>query len=233
MRRLRYGRALVLWIRWTSLQGIGTALVLIIGAAYARDISNRVSPSRAHRACELFNTNLVADPGFEAPRITHAPYVPLVEGDSISAWVVLGSIDLISADYWSAAEGGQSVDLDGCGVGGVTQVVTTRAGATYELCFALSANPDGPPTIKTLEVLWDGRRVASLTVSSAGSTRQRMRWTYHRYDVVGRGGTSVLTFRSSTEGCYGAVIDDVKLQEKRAPVARSNLPSNDRVSLLP
>jgi choice-of-anchor C domain-containing protein len=180
----------------------------------------------------LFNTNLVADPGFEIPYITNAPYVSLVEGDSISAWMALGSIDLISANYWNAAEGGQSVDLDGCGMGGVTQVVPTRAGAAYELCFALAANPDGPPSIKKLEVLWDGRRVAMLTVSSAGSTRQRMRWTYHRYEVVGRGGTSVLTFRSLTEGCYGAVIDDVKLQEKRGTVARSNLSSNDRVSLL-
>jgi choice-of-anchor C domain-containing protein len=182
-----------------------------------------VAESQSKR-CDISGTNLVADPSFELPLVADLPYRSLDRGDVIGPWSVSGPVDHISKDFWQAAHGGQSVDLDGCWMGGVAQVIRTTKGSAYDLCFALAANPDGGPDVKTLEVLWEKRRIAVLDFSSTGTSRTRMRWTYHHYEVVARTERSLLSFVSRTKGCYGPVIDDVQVVPKTMLLSRAELP---------
>ena len=74
-------------------------------------------------------------PGFD----TYS-YMPMFGG-----WTVdRNSIDLIGP-YWNAADGSQSVDLDGLAPGSISQTFTTVAGQQYRLTFAYSANKDRHP----------------------------------------------------------------------------------------
>ena len=200
------------------------ALVVLSRHANGSPGSDRV-PAKPPVSCELFSINLIQNPSFEQPSVHDLPYLSLASGDSLPYWKVLGPVDLISPNFWRASLGGQSLDLDGCDIGGITQVVGTKPGAEYELCFALAASPDGPPRVKTVEILWEGRTLATLAISNQGSTRESMNWSYHRFDVKARRARTALTFQSWTSGCYGVVIDDVKLQEKSPSVTRSGVGS--------
>jgi hypothetical protein len=77
-------------------------------------------------------------------------------GQSFPRWTVgKGSVDIVSDGYgqpprfgleaWPAAEGHQSVDLNGFEPGSIYQDIPTTKGAVYNLSFALSGNPIGPP----------------------------------------------------------------------------------------
>ncbi len=181
-------------------------------AAYAAD--------RIEGRCPSAGVEILLDGGFEAPRVQGEPYVPLSAGDAIGAWSVDdGAVDLISQRYWKAAERRQSLDLDGsCGAGTISQVAPTEAGRSYQLCFALAGNPDGPPAVKTMEVWWGDQRIDSLTYDATGAERRHMGWTYRQYTVTATGSATRLMFRSLTPGCYGPALDDVRLQELAPPI---------------
>src|SRR5690242_13851687 len=72
---------------------------------------------------------------------------------AITGWTVTnGSIDYIGT-YWQPADGARSIDLDGNSPGTIAQqTLATLSGQTYLVSFALAGNPDGLPTIKTVDV---------------------------------------------------------------------------------
>ncbi len=181
-------------------------------AAYASE--------RIEGRCPTAGAEILQDGGFEAPRVRGEPYASLWAGDAIGAWSVDdGAVDLISQRYGKAAEGKQSLDLDGsCGAGTISQVAPTSAGRSYQLCFALAGNPDGPPAVKTVEVWWGEERLDSLTYDATDAARRHMGWSYHQYVVTATGSATRVMFRSLTPGCYGAALDDVRLEELDQPI---------------
>jgi choice-of-anchor C domain-containing protein len=180
--------------------------------AYATD--------RIDGRCPSTGVEILQNGGFEDPRVEVEVYAPLSAGDAIGAWTVDdGAVDLISGRYWRAAEKRQSLDLDGsCGMGTISQVAPTVPGRSYQLCFAMAGNPDGPPAMKTMEVWWGDQRIDSLTFDTTGATRRHMGWTYWQYAVTATGSATRLRFTSLSPGCYGPTLDDVRLQEIEAPI---------------
>jgi hypothetical protein len=83
----------------------------------------------------------------------------------------------------------------------------------------LAGNPDGPPSKKQLEVVWEGKVVEMVEFEGESATRERMGWTYHRYVVRATSYHAMLSFRSLTPGCYGPVVDHVTLHRLPDPVA--------------
>lgn len=197
----------------TRLRAVLVLVALVIPSGFAES---------AHSSgCPGTGPNLVRDGSFEEPRLEGLHYRIVASGRRIGPWSVSGGeVDHIAPHFWEAAHGDQSLDLNSCGPAAVSQRVPTRPGDSYQLCFALSGNPDGPPSRKRLEVLWDGAVVDRVEFDGASSTRQQMGWSYHRYVVRAAGHDAVLSFRSLTPGCYGPVVDNVTLHRIPDPVVR-------------
>ncbi|MBI3342508.1 DUF642 domain-containing protein, partial [Candidatus Curtissbacteria bacterium] len=66
-------------------------------------------------------------------------------GTNITGWNVdSGNVDYIGT-YWPASNGVRSVDMNGLTAGSISQSLTTVVGATYNVTFDLSGNPDSRP----------------------------------------------------------------------------------------
>ncbi|MGE5177452.1 MAG: choice-of-anchor C family protein [Hyphomicrobiales bacterium] len=198
-----------------SATAFAACVLLLLGCAD----SNRLIAAPAARGCDHAGVNLVRNGSFEIPAIPSLPYLRDLAGDSIGAWAVVeGPVDLISGPFWQAADEAQSVDLDGsCGAGAIAQRVPTTAGHAYRLCFALSGNPDGPPVVKWMSILWGGALVDSVSFDVTWSARAHMGWVTFQYVLDATADTTALEFRSTSPGCYGPVIDDVWLEEEAPP----------------
>ena len=106
-------------------------------------------------------------------------YADLARGNNcISGWTIgdgttdsgLGTIDLVTGGVilggtWQPPAGASlSIDLDGFTAGSISQTFTTIPGATYIVGFALSGNPAGGSSIKTLLVTGPGPLVNTSAV---------------------------------------------------------------------
>jgi choice-of-anchor C domain-containing protein len=169
--------------------------------------------------CPVVGENLVRDGGFEEPKTVLPFYDPLVAGRTIGPWRVdFGGVDHMADADWLAAEGFQSVDLDECQAGGISQDLDVHPGQKYLLCFALAGNCDNGPSVKSVEVRWGDELVDLLTFDIQGRTPRDMGWSYYSYTVTASTGKVALSFRSATPGCYGPAIDDVSVQELPKPL---------------
>jgi choice-of-anchor C domain-containing protein len=206
--------AILLGTRWN-----GASLAGSDPAADPVDPEATAEAGRGFGQCRAGVVELLRNGGFERPHVRGRAYATLLGGDSIDAWLVVeGTVDHIVSHYWRPAEGRQSVDLDGsCGTGTIGQDVRVVPGRTYLLCFAVAANPDGPPAAKAMEVWWGDTRVDSVVVEATVATRRRMGWVWRQYAVTADAPLMSLRFRSRTPGCYGPALDDVKLVELPAP----------------
>jgi choice-of-anchor C domain-containing protein len=128
-------------------------------------------------------------------------------------WTVGGnSVDLNSPRQWDAAEGAQSLDLNGGQPGSVSQTISTLPLTTYVVTFQLAGNPDGGPAVKTGVVEVDGASVGDYAFDVTGHSRRSMGYTEQTVYFTTLLDTSVtLTFTSATAGAYGPVIDDVRV----------------------
>lgn len=157
----------------------------------------------------------VTNGGFESP-MAQSPFTP--NTTVLDDWTVTPDIDHIGT-YWQAAEGTQSIDLNGCQPGTISQVATTTPGA-YSLLFALAGNPDQGTPVKTLTVtVTSGANVATqnLSFDTTGKTRLDMGWVTQQLDFTATG-DSTITFTSTTPDCWGPALDDVRLVATPAPV---------------
>lgn len=137
----------------------------------------------------------------------------------ITGWNVTGNIDYIHA-FWTAADGGHSLDLNGSTAGGVTQTITTTPGTRYKITYAVSENFYGYSD-KTMDVMWDGAVVKTETITyDPARTPAAMKWEYRSVLVTADGGSSTLEFLSTTgamDGAqgvapfYGPALDDVSI----------------------
>ena len=151
---------------------------------------------------------IVTDGNF-AEGASAGSFITVSGGGSIGAWNVTGdSVDLIG-NYWQQAPGGSyTVDLDGNGVGGVSQFLTLANGSYY-VSFYLSGNPDGGDATKSVLVsAGDASQAFTFTTGSnshadMGYVRETMK--FNIYD-----GATVLSFDSQDARSYwGPVIGNV------------------------
>ncbi|AXU17139.1 choice-of-anchor C family protein (plasmid) [Streptomyces clavuligerus] len=150
---------------------------------------------------------------FEYPLAPVNSFATLAAGQSLGPWKVgSGSVDLIGAGFWQAAEGNQSVDLNGTQPGAVGQTFTTTAGRAYTVTYALAANPGGGPALKTGRVLIDGQNVQDFSFDSTGKTMANMGYIRRQVTFVAGGPSTTLGFASTVAGAWGPVVDDVQVR---------------------
>jgi choice-of-anchor C domain-containing protein len=152
------------------------------------------------------------------PGSSSNPFTTKPGGDTtITGWLVLGtSIDHVG-NYWQAADGNWSIDLNGTNnppvgtaQGGIAQTFDTIAGAEYSVIFALAGNPDGPPVIK-VGVVTAGIDLGLFTFDTTGTSRPAMGWVDEAFSFTALGPSSTLTFLSATPGQFGPAIDNVRV----------------------
>ncbi|MDH6108492.1 choice-of-anchor C domain-containing protein [Kitasatospora sp. MAP12-15] len=158
------------------------------------------------------------DGSFEYPRVAVNSYTDLSAGQTIGPWTVTaGTVDLIGAGFWQAAEGDQSVDLNGVGPGAVAQTFTTVPGANYTVTYALAGNPAGPPILKTGSALIDGQDFQDFSFDTAGKSFTNMGYVNRQFTFQATNSATTIGFASTTPNSpFGPVVDDVRI-ERCAP----------------
>ncbi|MFD7982017.1 choice-of-anchor C family protein [Kitasatospora indigofera] len=158
------------------------------------------------------------DGSFENPRAAVNSFNTLTAGQTVGPWrVTAGSVDLIGAGFWQAAEGDQSVDLNGRGPGAVAQTFSTVPGATYTVTYALAGNPGGGPALKTGSALVDGQDFQDFSFNTTGKSFTNMGYVNRQFTFRATGAATDIAFASTTTtGPYGPVVDDVRI-ERCAP----------------
>ncbi|MEU3600920.1 DUF642 domain-containing protein [Streptomyces sp. NPDC006798] len=149
------------------------------------------------------------DGSFECPTAPAGFFTPYFPGRLIGPWQVTdGAVGLIGAGTRQAAEGDQSVDLNG--IGAVSQTFTTTPGATCTITY----NPLDAPALKTGKVLVDGQNFQDFSVGVTGKTCAAMGYVRRQPTFVATNPTTTLAFASTTGATApnGAVIDGVRVE---------------------
>ncbi|MFI2184246.1 choice-of-anchor C family protein [Streptomyces sioyaensis] len=204
----------------TSLTALTAAAVLLAGAGTAlaapADSSGRTSRLAASSIAAVSRFD---DGSFETPEVKPSTFDEFAAGQSFGPWkVARGTVDLIGAGYWQAAEGDQSLDLNGNDAGAVSQTFTTKPGTRYTVTYSLAGNPelDQVPPLKTGKVLIDGQNVQDLSFDVTGKTKRNMGYVRRQVTFVATGPSTTLTFASTTlHSATGPVIDDVTVERCR------------------
>jgi choice-of-anchor C domain-containing protein len=155
----------------------------------------------------------IFDGDFEAPIVTGGSQQHDAP-TSIGAWrVTAGSVDMVREDYWSAYHGAQSVDLNGCSRGRISQDITVEPGRQYTVSFAYSGNPADDRGIKRFHVEINGNPVGQpFSFDTSTNTRTDMGWKQGQLGFSSSGGSIELAFASDGDGCFGPAFDDVKVE---------------------
>jgi choice-of-anchor C domain-containing protein len=164
------------------------------------------------QAAEIINGS------FEQGGVTN-PFGTVTGGNNstITGWTVLGnSVDFIG-NYWQAAQGTNSIDLNGSGQGGIAQTFNTVANQAYAITFFLAGNPDNGPTIKTINVTTNNANAQVFSFDTTGLNKSNMGWKQFTYNFVGTGSPTTLAFNSQTSGSWGAVLDNVSISAVPEP----------------
>jgi choice-of-anchor C domain-containing protein len=136
-------------------------------------------------------------------------------------WVVTGnSVDLVG-NYWQSPSGptppNGSVDLNGGAQGGVEQTISgLTSGATYNLTFFLSGNPDGPPTTKSVDVSIGSLVNDNFTYTIGTNTHANMMYVQESVNFTA-GASNTLSFASQNAGAFGPVIGGVSISAVPEP----------------
>ena len=135
-------------------------------------------------------------------------------------WTVGGSVDQIGTGFWQAAEGTQSLDLNGSGPGSITQLVTDLVvGTNYWITFAMSGNPDqNPPSLKQMLVSMGGQS-QSYSFDAAAATYADMGWVYEHLSFLADATEMTLTFQSQNDSNGGIALDDVGIAPVPVPAS--------------
>jgi choice-of-anchor C domain-containing protein len=183
-------------VKSTSKVRIGLTLLALCVFALGR-------PAAAQNLIQNGSFEIGTDPG---------GFSVVYEGSGqIASWnVTNGSVDYIGT-FWQAQDGSRSIDMSGSSAGTMaSQTFVTEIGQNYLVSFWMAGNPDGPPPIKSMDVLFDGV-ARNFEFDNTGKTRQNMGWEKHTFVATATGTTSTLTFRSLTNGVYGPALDNVSV----------------------
>ena len=153
---------------------------------------------------------------FETPVVTPGTFQDFAAGASLGAWrVSQGNVDLLGAGFWQAADGVQSVDLDGSAfplTGGVIQTFSTVPLLKYKVSYKLAGNPAAGPTVKTGQVLANGHVIQSFSFDVTGKSFTNMGYVGEQTHFIATSLSSTLEFRSTTGSGFGPVIDKVTVE---------------------
>ncbi|GAA1385889.1 hypothetical protein GCM10009639_08920 [Kitasatospora putterlickiae] len=185
---------------------VAVAALLVAGATA---LAGPAQAAGGHRALSHFD-----DGSFETPKAPANSFTGVAAGQAIGPWTVTaGSVDLIGAGFWQAAEGDQSLDLNGGNAGTVAQSFTTVPGTTYSVTYALAGNPGGGPALRTGRTLIDGQNFQDFSFDVTGKTRTAMGYVGRQFTFVAQNTSTTLSFVSTVVGAYGPVIDNVQVKE--------------------
>ncbi|MEU6239467.1 choice-of-anchor C family protein [Kitasatospora sp. NPDC047058] len=185
-----------------------TAVVALLVAGTTA-LAGPAQAAGGHRALSHFD-----DGSFETPKAPANAFTTLSAGQGLGPWTVTaGSVDLIGAGFWQAAEGDQSLDLNGSNSGAVAQSFTTVPGTTYSVTYALAGNPDGGPALRTGRARIDGQDFQDFSFDVTGRTRAAMGYVGRQFTFVAQGTSTTLGFTSTVAGAYGPVLDNVQVKE--------------------
>ncbi|MFE6050935.1 choice-of-anchor C family protein [Kitasatospora sp. NPDC056446] len=185
------------------------AATLLAATAAATALAVPAQAAGGNRALSRFD-----DGSFESPKVAANSFTEYNAGQVIGPWrVVSGSVDLIGAGFWQAAEGDQSVDLNGADSGTIAQTFATVPGTTYSVTYALAGNPAGGPVLRTGRVRIDGQNFQDFTFDITGKTMAAMGYVGRQFSFVAQNSGTTLSFVSTVAGPYGPVIDNVQVKE--------------------
>jgi choice-of-anchor C domain-containing protein len=177
-----------------------------------------LAPAAQARTARPGPTPLVVNGGFETPAIPANAFIRYGVGSTIGPWrVAEGNVDLTGPNFWQAADGSQSLDLEGSESGRIEQTIATRVGGCYTVTFALAGNPDGGPMIKRGFARVSQQTIGRPTVqknfvfNTTGKSRANMGYVPERFRFRALAQAATLTFASTTGGGYGPVIDAVNI----------------------
>lgn len=131
----------------------------------------------------------------------------------IDGWIVsAGNVDYTSNSNMSASEGQRCIDLNGYNsAGAISQTFDTITNKTYKVVFSLAGNPVSSPLVKLLRVSAANDH-EDFTFDTTGLSRFYMGWIEKSMTFKAVGSSTTLTFTSmSGDGCYGPVIDNIKV----------------------
>ncbi|MFI9273418.1 choice-of-anchor C family protein [Kitasatospora sp. NPDC052896] len=190
------------------------AAVVLAGAGTTAVAAPLHDTRTAQPAAPVVTPSHFDDGSFETPRVAANTFQDFTTGQSIGPWqVTSGTVDLIGAGYWQAAEGDQSVDLNGTNTGAVAQTFSTDSGKCYTVTYALAGNPAASPTVKTGEALIDGQDFQDFSFDVTGKTFANMGYVYRQFTFIATNASTTVTFASTTPNSdAGPVIDDVRIQ---------------------
>jgi choice-of-anchor C domain-containing protein len=153
------------------------------------------------------------DGSFETPVISPHTFHTYYAGESVGPWTVTsGSVELNGAGFWQAADGDQSLDLDGADTGALSQTFATNLLTTYRVSYSLAGNPDDIPAVKTGKVLVNGHVAQNFSFDTTGTSRANMGYVTKAFTFLSAGTSAKLEFVSTTTpGGYGPVIDKVSV----------------------
>jgi choice-of-anchor C domain-containing protein len=168
--------------------------------------------------------NLIVNGGFEDPPGVQT-WIVFGAGATLPGWVVgNGTVEIVGT-FWQAAEGSQSLDLNGIfeEIGTIYQDVPTVPGQHYKVRFAYAGNLDCGPTIKTTLVTWDGQELDTVSFDTTGHSFTDMGWSYYEFEVTASSSTGRLGFQSLTSSFCGPVLDNVSVElvQDQPPVLNS------------
>ncbi|MBM0231132.1 DUF642 domain-containing protein [Micromonospora sp. STR1_7] len=178
-----------------------------IGVALAVGLSALLTALTASPAAAA---TVFAD-GFETP-VIGGDFQEFAAGQQFGPWTVTTGTVGLTRD-WQAAEGEQSLDLNGFSPGAVARTLPTTLLTTYRVSYALAGNPDNGPLVVTGKVTANGHTVDTFSFDTAGHTPSAMGYVYRTvYFTNVLSATTVLQFASTTAGAFGPVIDDVRVE---------------------
>jgi choice-of-anchor C domain-containing protein len=205
---------------WRRRWGTGTALIAavcgigVFAAVPARAAvpASSAVPARAG-ILTGFSWTGFGDGSFETPVVTPGTFQEPRQGQSIGPWTVTtGSVDLNGAGFYQAADGVQTLDLNGNQIGAVSQTFSTLPLFSYQVTFSLAGNVDAGPSVKTGQVLVNGKAVKNFSFDTTGKTRANMGYVTETLSFLATGTSTTLEFASTTPGAYGPVIDNVRVE---------------------
>ncbi|MBE1290918.1 MAG: calcium-binding protein [Rhodobacteraceae bacterium] len=164
-----------------------------VNAGTGRDT---VDGGAGHDLLNLEDGNDLAQGGLGADTINAGDGNDLVYGD-------LQNGNLLTSSGAGAATFGQMEDGPGwtaTGDNGISQTVDTASGETYTISFDLVANLAGGATSGSVEVLWNGEVIGTVTTTSGV-------FETHSFEVSGDGGTGGLTLREIAPEASGPEIN--------------------------
>ena len=184
-------------------------MVLLVGG---------VGASRA----EASPANLLVNGGFEDPPGI-AGYICFGTGQQLPGWTVESGTVEVVGPYWQAAQGQQSLDLNGVFelYGTIFQEVSTVPETHYRVRFAFAGNPEGGPPGKSIKVFWGAQELGNLSFDTTGYAFTNMGWTYYEFDVTATSTASRLRFQSTCTSFCGPTIDDVSVTPALSGVPRA------------